>query len=97
MKRRWFRVPKIPKPRYREGYRDLTLYAVNIGKRIRVFPYLPDGTLDPEVLLQIQDLFQDKDTGATHPVNPRLVKLIYKLADHFKARQVNIISAIKNE
>ncbi|MCP4603076.1 MAG: YcbK family protein [Proteobacteria bacterium] len=95
MVRRWQRVPKIPKPRYREGFRDLTVYAVNLGERIRVFPFFPDGNLDPEAVDELTQLFQDKDSGAVHPLNPRLIKLIYKLTDHFKARQVNLISGFR--
>ncbi len=97
MKKRWQKVPKIPKPRYRAGYRDLTLYAVNIGKRIRVFPFLPDGTLCPDAHVKINYAFQDKNTGAIQEIDPRLIKLIYKLADHFKARQVNVISGFREE
>ncbi len=96
MKRNWQRVPKIPKPRYREGFRDLVVNAVNIGERARVFPFLPDGTLDPDAVDKMTPLFQDKDTGATHPLHPRLVKLLYKLADHFKARQINVISGYRD-
>jgi uncharacterized protein YcbK (DUF882 family) len=95
MLRNWRKVPKIPKPRFRDGFRDLTVYAVNLGARIRVFPYLSDGSLDPDVIEEIENLFQDKDTGAEHLLNPRLIKLLYKLADYFKARQVNVISAYR--
>ena len=31
MVRNWRKVPKIPKPRWRAGYRDLTMYSVNLG------------------------------------------------------------------
>ena len=36
MLQNWQKPPKIPKPKYRDGFRDLTLYAVNHGERIRV-------------------------------------------------------------
>ncbi|MCP4674970.1 MAG: YcbK family protein [Deltaproteobacteria bacterium] len=95
MVRRWQKVPKIRKPRFREGFRDLTVYAVNLGKRIRVFPYLPDGSLDPDAINEFQSLFKDKDSGKEHPIHPRLIKLLYKLADRFKARQINLISGFR--
>ncbi len=95
MIRRWQRIPEIRKPRFREGYRDLTVYAVNLGKRIRVFPYLPDGSLDPDAISEFQSIFQDKHSGVEHPVHPRLIKLLYKLADRFKARQINLISGFR--
>ncbi len=95
MVRNWRKVPRIPKPRWRAGYRDLTLYSVNLGERIRVFPFEPDGSLDPEAVAQIEHLMRDKHTDATHPIHPRLIKLLYKLADRFKARQINIISGYR--
>lgn len=95
MVKRWQRPPKVGKPKFREGYRDLVLYSVNWGERKRLFPYLPDGTLDPEALEEIKHLFRDKDTGAEHDIHPRLVKLLYKLADRFKARQINVISGYR--
>ena len=95
MVRNWRKVPKIPKPRWRAGYRDLTMYSVNLGERIRVFPFMPDGSLDPEAVAQIEHLMRDKHTHATHPVHPRLIKLLYKLADRFKARQINVISGYR--
>ena len=81
MVRNWQKVPRIPKPRYRAGYRDLVLYSVNLRERIRVFPFQPDGSLDPEAAEQISNLLRDKDTDNSHPVEPRLIKLLYRLAD----------------
>lgn len=96
MVRNWRKVPKIPGPRWREGYRDLTLYSINHGERVRVFPFLPDGTLDPEALARIEPAMRDRNNDATHAVNPRLVKLLYKLAVHFKARQITVISGYRD-
>lgn len=93
--RRWRIVPRIPKPKYREGLRDLVFYSVNLGERIRVFPYLPDGTLDEEALAKVQRIFRDKDSEAEHSVHPRLIKLLYKLADRFDARQITLISGYR--
>ena len=92
---RWRKVPKISGPKYRAGYRDLTIYSVNMGERVRVFPFLPDGTMDPEALKQITHLMRDKETEEEHPVSERLIKLLYKLADHFKARQITVISGYR--
>lgn len=95
MVRNWQKVPRIPEPQYRAGYRDLTIYSVNLGERVRVFPFLPDGTLDPAALAEIERVFRDKDSDATHAIDPRLVKLLYKLADHFDARQITLISGFR--
>ncbi len=95
MVRNWRKTPQIPKPRWRDGYRDLTLYSVNHGERVRVFPFLPDGTLDPQAMGEIEHLFRDKHTGKAHEMNPRLVKVLYRLAVRFEARQINIISGFR--
>ena len=95
MVRNWQAVPRIPGPKYRGGFRDLVLYSVNHGERIRVFPFLPDGTLDPEAVLQIQHLLRDKDTDEEHPVHPRLIKLLYRTADALNAKQINVISGYR--
>jgi len=96
MKRRWQKIPKIPAPKWRAGYRDLTIYSVNLGERIRVFPFLPNGTLDPVALEEISNIMRDKNTHTTTPVHPRLVKLLYKLVSRVKARQVTLISGFRD-
>lgn len=95
MVRNWRKVPKIPEPRWRNGYRDLTVYSVNHGERVRVFPFLDDGTLDPSALEELEPIFRDRHSEASHPVDPRLVKLLYKLAVRFEARQITVISGFR--
>jgi uncharacterized protein YcbK (DUF882 family) len=95
MVRNWQRVPGIPKPRWRDGFRDLTIYSVNHGERIRVFPFLADGTLDPDAVGAISGILRDKNTDSIREVHPRLIKLLYKLAVKFDARQVNVISGYR--
>ena len=91
----WKKPPKIPKPAFRDGFRDLALYAVNHGERLRFFPYLSDGTLDMTHMPEIQHLFRDKESDAEHEIHPRIVKLLYKIADRFEAKQINIISGYR--
>jgi uncharacterized protein YcbK (DUF882 family) len=95
MIRRWQTIPPIAKPRWRDGFRDVTLYSVNLGERIRVFPILPDGSLDPTVVDEIARVMRDKNTDAVHAVALRLVKLVYKLAVKFNVRQITVISGYR--
>ncbi|MBN2528139.1 MAG: DUF882 domain-containing protein [Deltaproteobacteria bacterium] len=95
MRSRWQKVPRINAPRWRDGYRDLALYAVNLGIRVRVFPFLSDGTLDPEAVAEIEIAFADKHSKETHTIHPRLLKLLYRLAVQFDARQINLISGYR--
>jgi uncharacterized protein YcbK (DUF882 family) len=73
----------------------LVLYSVNKGERLRIFPFLPEGALDPKAAADIMEVLRDKNTNTVHTVNPRLIKLVYRLADHFKARQLNVISGFR--
>lgn len=95
MIRNWQTVPKIPPPKYRDGYRELVLYSVNHGERIRIFPFLADGTLDPKAQLAVQHLLRDKNNDEEHEIHPRLIKLLYKVADTFNARQINVVSGYR--
>lgn len=95
MVRNWQKKPRLPRTKYRDGYRNVTFLAVNHGERERVFPYLSDGTLDPEVLAKLKRLMRDKETDAEHAIHPRLLKLLYRLADRFDAKQINIISGYR--
>ena len=95
MIQRWHKVPPIPKPKWRDGFRDLTLYSVNLGERIRVFPFLPDGSPDAAALDEIARAMRDKNTDAVHTVSPRLIQLVYKLAIKFNVRQITIISGYR--
>ncbi len=91
----WQKAPKIPAPKYRGGYRDLVLYSVNHGERIRIFPFEEDGTLNEEATIAVQHLLRDKDTNEEHEVHPRLIKLLYRVADAFNAKQINVISGFR--
>ncbi len=95
MVRNWQVPPKIPKPKYKKGYRDLVLYSVNKGERIRLFPFFEDGTMDPEALNQVKHLLRDKDTDEEHAVHPRLLKLLYRVADKLNASQITVISGYR--
>lgn len=95
MVRNWRKVPEIPAPRYRDGFRDLTFYSVNLGERIRLFPFLADGSLDPQAVVDIAHILRDKHTDAEHPMEARLIKLLYRLANRFKARQITVISGYR--
>ena len=79
MVRNWRKLPKIPKPKYRAGYRDLTVYAVNHGERERFFPFREDGTINPEAHEKMKIVCRDKETHAEHAIHPRLIKLLYKI------------------
>jgi uncharacterized protein YcbK (DUF882 family) len=95
MVRHWQKVPAIPAPRYRDGFRDLTMVSVNLGERIRVFPFQADGSPDPQAVAEMERLFRDKGSDSVHVLHPRLVKLLYKVADHFNARQITLISGYR--
>lgn len=95
MVRNWRKVPKVSAPKYRYGYRDLVLYSVNKGERIRIFPFLEGGALDEEASAAVKHLLRDKHTDEEHVIHPRLIKLLYRIADHYNARQITVISGYR--
>ncbi|MCK9524050.1 MAG: DUF882 domain-containing protein [Proteobacteria bacterium] len=95
MKLNWQKMPAIPPPKWRDGYRDLTFYAINTGKRVRFFPFEADGSMAPDALEHLATAMADKKTGDTCPPHPRLLKLLYKIAVRFNARQINVISGYR--
>lgn len=88
-------VPDIPGPRYQNGYRDLVFYAPATGDRVRLFLYRRNGEINPNARRKIRRIFKDHDTGAKHDVDPRLIALLYKLADHFESKQITVISGYR--
>jgi uncharacterized protein YcbK (DUF882 family) len=96
MAARWVKSVKPGKAQYRDGFRDVTVVAINHGERQRLFLFDAKGNLTPEALQALSRLMRDKDTQEEHAVEPRLVKLMYRLAEHFKVHQFNLVSGFRS-
>lgn len=96
MAARWVKPIKTGKPRYRDGFHDLTVVSINHGDRMKLFLFDADGQLNPDALADLAYLLRDKDTEEGHEVHPRLALLMYKLADFFGINHINVISGYRS-
>jgi uncharacterized protein YcbK (DUF882 family) len=74
---------------------ELTFRAVNTREDAHVRIYRPDGTVDPDVRTALGWLFRDLATGAPSPVVPRTLQLLVRVATHFNATRVDVVSAYR--
>lgn len=61
-----------------------------------IIQYEDKGVLLPEGLRKIEKLFRSRDSDQKHAVHPDLVRLIDQIEDHFRVRQVEIISGFRS-
>ncbi len=91
----WREPPAAAEVRWEKGLRDVTFYSVNWRERVTLRPYRADGTLDPAALAALQQVLRDRRSGESAPVDERLVRLLYRVADHFDAPQITVISGYR--
>jgi hypothetical protein len=68
---------------------------VNWNERVTVRPIRADGSLDLGAVAAMSKVLRDRRSGEAHPVDERLVRLLYRVADHFDAPQVTVISGYR--
>jgi uncharacterized protein YcbK (DUF882 family) len=74
---------------------ELTWRAVNTREELRARLYRADGTVDAAVVEQLSRLLRDLPSGEAAPVVVRTLQLIVKIATHFSAREIEIVSAFR--
>ena len=94
---RWQTLGAGVRTTWREGMRDIAFHAVNTGETAVVRPFRPTGALEPEAVVTLQHLLRDQRAGADHPVDPRLVSVLYRLVDALDAPQINVISGFRRQ
>lgn len=87
-------TPAVADPRY-AALPELTWRAINTREVVRARLYRPDGTVDPAVVQRLSHLLRDVPTGEESPVVTRTLQLIVKIAAHFDAREIEIVSAYR--
>lgn len=73
--------------------RKLRLFDVNAKKSIAVLPFARDGVADANAFLALREFMRCRRTGHTIEMNPRLIQLLLRISQHFKAAELQIISA----
>jgi uncharacterized protein YcbK (DUF882 family) len=73
--------------------RKLRLFDVNAKRSLAVLPFARDGVADANAFMALREFLRCRRTGHTIEMNPRLIQLLLRISQHFKAAELQIISA----
>ncbi|HVJ88905.1 MAG TPA: DUF882 domain-containing protein [Labilithrix sp.] len=73
----------------------LTLQALNMPDHVTVTANSDRGGFSAEDLDRIAHVLRDPRTGNEHPIDPRVLDLVYRVAVHFSAHEVRVISGYR--
>lgn len=73
--------------------RKLRLFDVNAKRSLAVLPFARDGVADPNAFLALREFMRCRRSGHTIEMNPRLIQLLLRISQHFRAAELQIISA----
>jgi uncharacterized protein YcbK (DUF882 family) len=86
-----------PAARTPEGRLVLRLYSLNTHARAEITPGAGEGAarFDDAACAQVATVLMDSRTQAEHSIDPLLVEMLYRVADHFAAPEVRIVSGYR--
>jgi len=93
--RAWHAADESPPSVDDAGRPLLALRALNTGDRIEVRAASDRGGFAASDLDRAAVTLGDPQTGNTHPIDPRLVDLVYQLQRHFDAREIRVVSGYR--
>ncbi len=73
----------------------LTLQALNTPDHVTITASSEHGGFSAQDLDRAAHVLRDPRTGNEHPVDPRVLDLVYRVAVHFSAHEVRIISGYR--
>lgn len=82
-------------PRSAGGLPKLVLVALNTRERVELSPQSDRGGFSADALDAAAHVLRDPRTGRSHPVEPHLLDLVYRLQVKFAAPEVRVISAYR--
>lgn len=88
-------APERACPTTPEGRPMLVLEALNGGERAALRPERDDGGFSASELERAARLLRDPRTGNEHPVDPRLLDLVYRIERKFDAQAIRVISGYR--
>lgn len=88
-------VPGKTAPLDEGGRPMLTLQALNMPDHVTIPACTTHGGFSAESLDRAAHILRDPRTGNEHPVDPRVLDLVYRVATHFSAHEVRIISGYR--
>jgi uncharacterized protein YcbK (DUF882 family) len=71
----------------------LSLYDINAGRALKVTPFGQDGLPDPTAFAQLRTFLRCRRSGHEMDMDPRLIALLSRIAQHFGDATLQIISA----
>ncbi len=74
---------------------QLVLHALNTGERVELVAASDRGGFSASDLDRAATLLRDPRTGNEHPVEPRLLDAIYRVARTFSAQEIRVISGYR--
>ncbi|MCL2777813.1 MAG: DUF882 domain-containing protein [Polyangiaceae bacterium] len=73
----------------------LVLHALNTSDHVELRALSDQGDFSAEDLDRAAHVLRDSRSGNEHPVDPRLLSLVYRISVHFHAHEIRIISGYR--
>lgn len=87
--------PNTTAPADDKGRPMLVLQALNHTDRIAIAAHGERGGFNAEDLDRAAHVLREPSSGNEHPVDPRVLDLVYRVQTHFNAHEVRIISGYR--
>jgi uncharacterized protein YcbK (DUF882 family) len=77
------------------GRKKLVLYALNTQERVELAAEQPTGAFAAHELERAAHLLREPSSGNEHPVEPRILDVLYKIQLHFDAQEIRVVSGYR--
>ncbi len=77
------------------GRPELVLFSLNTNDRITLDAATDAGGFAASDLDRVAFVLREPSSGNEHPVEPRLVDLVYRIQAHFQAQEIRVISGYR--
>ncbi len=78
-----------------QGRKKLVLYAINTQERVELAAEQATGAFSAHELDRAAHLLREPSSGNEHPVEPRILDVLYKLQLHFDAQEIRVVSGYR--
>ncbi|HEY2513855.1 MAG TPA: DUF882 domain-containing protein [Polyangiaceae bacterium] len=82
-------------PRDAQGRPKLVLASLNTNERLELAAHSDLGGFDASDLDRAAYVLREPSSGNTHPIEPHLLDLVYRVQTHFAAQEIRVISAYR--
>ena len=92
----WHAVaPGRTAPTDERGRKKLVLFALNTQERVELTAERDTGAFSAHELERAAHLLREPSTGNEHPVEPRIVDVLYRIALKFDAQEIRVVSGYR--